>query len=201
MVSTKEAGKEAGRTNPSRDPRRPCYAAMMLRIFVCPVLFAVLLSSCASGDYPSLARRDAERVSGSAAPVSAVPDPAPVITPSTTGLSGRLAALVGQAQEAHRQFIAGRSRAESSVSRASGAAVASESWSLANVALADLESSRSNAMIALAELDAVFTADRIAHFDTPSSDAEAIAAARDQVSGWVEEEDRILAALRGRIRS
>ena len=49
-------------------------------------------------------------------------------------------------------------------------------------------------MIALADLDQLYAAARI-----EGSDATAIAAARDQVTGWIGEEDRVLASLRGRL--
>lgn len=163
-------------------------------------LAVLALSACASGQYPSLARRGAERVAGTAPAVSPAPSPTPEAVLPTAGLSARLAGLVAQAREAHRRFTANRAGAEGTIGRAGGAAMGSESWSLASVALAGLEASRSNAMVALAELDSLYVADRVAHYDSPSGDVEAIAAARDQVSGWVAEQDRVLSALRGRIR-
>ena len=74
--------------------------------------------------------------------------------------------------------------------------MASEGWSVATVAVADLESARSDAMIALAEIDALYAAARI-----NGEDAALIALARDHVTGLVDSEDKVLADLRGRIAS
>lgn len=49
-------------------------------------------------------------------------------------------------------------------------------------------------MIALADLDQLYAAARI-----EGSDASAIAEARDRVIGWIGDEDRVLAVLRGRL--
>lgn len=160
---------------------------------------ALALPACASpGTYPSLARRDAERVSGSALP-DAPEAPAPMPVPPTAGLPDRLDALVGQARDAHRRFMGARPGTDSLVARAAGSAIAGESWSAATVALAGLEASRSQAMIALAELDSLLAADAVAHFDSASGDAQAIASARDQVIALIGEQDAVLAALRARL--
>jgi len=159
-----------------------------------------LLGACASpGTYPSLAKREAERASGAARPVQPDSPPAPVPAAPAQGLSERLAALVGQARAAHAHFVAARSGASALVARAAGSAVASENWSVAAVALADLEASRSDAMIALAELDSLHVADAVAHFASDSGDEPAITAARETVMALISEEDTVLAALRGRL--
>ena len=156
---------------------------------------ALALSACASDTthYPSLAKREAERIANSApsAPSSVAPAPLPAAPAAPlAGLDG----LVAQAQDAHRRFAARRTRAEQLVAAAAGAPLASESWSVASIALADLESARSDAMVALAELDGAYAAARVA-----GSDVAAITAARDDVTALVSEEDRVLAALRRRI--
>jgi len=168
-----------------------------------PVLsagLALALPACtASGDYPSLARRDAERVSGIAEPVAPQPPPPSSAAPPSAQLEARLEGLVGQARAAHARFSGSRQRTERLIAAAGGAPIASESWSVASVALADLESARSNAMVALAELDQLYAAERIEHFESESSVAKAIARARDEVSAMVAEEDAVLARLRGRL--
>jgi hypothetical protein len=167
-----------------------------------PFLFLVAcvpaLSACASDtvNYPSLARRDIERITVSPEAVPANQVPPAVAAPPSPELTARLTRLVAQAREAHGRFAAHRVRTEQMVGAASGAAVASESWSLAAVALAGLESARSDAMIALADLDQLYAATRI-----DGDDGTAIAAARDQVIALVGEEDRVLAALSGRFSS
>lgn len=163
-----------------------------------PVLIALMLSGCAADRniYPSLARRDAERITGTAEVVPAEPAPPTPPSPPSPDLTSRLAALSAQANSAHQRFIARESDARRLSATAQGSAVASEPWSVAAVALADLESARSDAMIALADLDALYTAERITGGETG-----AIAAARDEVTALVGTEDRILAELYGRLSS
>jgi hypothetical protein len=160
---------------------------------IAPVVLAAFLSACAAdqGSYPSLARRDAERIVGTM-PVAA-PAPESVALPATPApeLARRLSQLIDQARTAHGRFTAREPRARTLSGAARGAAMGSESWASAAIALADLESARSDAMIALADLDALYAAARV-----ESSAADAIAAARDQVTALVGEEDAVLAELR-----
>ncbi|MDP3675895.1 MAG: hypothetical protein Q8R44_12505 [Novosphingobium sp.] len=157
------------------------------------------LAACAStgdGGYPSLAIRPGERVSGTADPV---PAPAPPRATAATG--SRIAQLRAQALVAHTRFGERRASAANLSAAAQGAAVASEAWSVAQVALASLEAARSEAMIALADLDSLFVdAKNDAVATGGSGDVDAIGAARNEVIGWIGEEDATLAALRGRLR-
>jgi hypothetical protein len=159
------------------------------------IALAILLTGCAAdtSNYPSLARRPAERVTGSAEPAQAEPAPAPPALPSPE-LTARLAQLTAEAESAHRDFLARRDRAGQLVAAARGAAVASESWSIASIALAELEAARSRAMIALADLDSLYAAERVA-----GGPAAAVGAAREQVIALVSQEDAVLAELRGRL--
>jgi hypothetical protein len=69
------------------------------------------------------------------------------------------------------------------------------------VALSDLESARSDAMLALAELDELYASEVIAASQTgDQTKTSAIAGARDQVTALIGEEDGVLAQLRGRMR-
>lgn len=158
--------------------------------FVSATLAMLALSACGdSSGYPSLARRDVEKQA------EAPPPPPPTATvPDSPDLAPRLARLVEQARTAHEKFVSARPRAEQLAAAASGSAMASESWSVASVALAELESSRSEAMVALADLDELYAARRV-----EGRDGASIAAAREQVMAWIGEEDRVLAALRGRL--
>lgn len=157
-------------------------------------LAAMLVSGCAADttNYPSLARRPAERVVGTSEVVPA--QPAPVPAPPSAELTARLAQLTAEAQMAHSTFLSKRDGAARLVRAAHGAAVASESWSVAAVALAELEAARSRAMIALADLDALYAAERIV-----GGPAAAIGEARDRVISLVGQEDEVLADLRGRL--
>ena len=161
-------------------------------IFVASSL-ALALAACASDttNYPSLARRPVEKVS-----TSETPAPAPTAAPSPASPqeTARLAGMVEQARAAHRRFMAKQQRAVQTVAVGSGAARGSESWAVASIALAELESERSAAMVALADLDQIFATARI-----EGSDTSAISAARDEVSDWIGDEDSVLADLRGRL--
>lgn len=176
-------------------PRQSCYGTQMSRLPLNIALCAasLILGGCAAdtANYPSLARRAAERIGDTPAATQAAEVPPPAPSPE---MLAQLADLVTQARSAHRQFLAHRPQAERLTAAASRAAIASESWAVASVALADLESSRSNAMIALARLDEIYAAARV-----DGGNVGAIAEARGQVITLVGEEDRVLANLRGRI--
>ena len=170
-----------------------------------PITAASLLTACAAAnDYPSLARRPAEtgaaeRPSGSAEPVAPAPLPAPPAPPSEE-LTPRLNQLTGQARAAHQRFTAKRGAAERTVGSAGRAATGSENWSVATVALSDLESSRSDGMIALAELDQLYNDQAIAASQSGDTTVvDAIADQRDLVIALIGEEDEVLARLRGRL--
>ena len=108
--------------------------------------------------------------------------------------------LRAHALAAHRAFQDKRSRAASLAAAAQGSAVASEAWSVAQVALAELEAARSQAMIALADLDALYVAEAAAAVPTGGSgDLAAVGTTREEVMGWIAEEDSALASLRGRL--
>ena len=173
----------------------------MIRAVPC-VIAALLLSACAGHvDYPSLARRDAERITGEAPPVGAVPPPPVPLPPADGAITARLDQLVGQARDSHKRFGSKRQPTEQLVGRASGSAMGSESWAVASIALAELESVHSEAMMVMSALDEIHTEDVVAHYNTPSGDAPGIAAARDQVQAWIGEEDRVLDSMRGRLAS
>ena len=186
---------------------------------------AVVLSGCASADdYPSLARRPAEgsvspdpaicpaskdilaladdtpgsgRVGGSAQPAPTLSIP-PAPTAPSRDLTTRLAQLVEQARAAHVRFGDRRGAAERAVAAGSGAAQGSEAWATASVALSGLETARSDALVALGELDQRF-AELTTAENANTYDIEAVSAARDQVESIVMEEDAVLAGLRRRL--
>ncbi|MBX7501788.1 hypothetical protein K3181_10085 [Qipengyuania sp. YG27] len=160
---------------------------------------AILLAGCATtadDRYPSLATRDVERAEGTFEPVETEElDVPPVEVNQGTNLAERLDALVAQAREAHAGFLDAVPTAESRVKAAAGSSVGSDGWAAAQVALADLDSARSNAAIALGDLDILFTAATV-----QADDATAIVAARDSVIALVAEEDAVLERLRAQVR-
>jgi len=132
-----------------------------------------------------------------AAPAAATPVAPAAVAPQLplpADLAGQLAALAARARAAHDDFSGKRARTASLVSAASGAAPASEAWSVASVAFAELSSARGQTATALADLDQIYTAQRI-----DGGDGQAIAAVRDQVTAWVADEDAVLAGLAGRL--
>lgn len=177
----------------------------MTRALLVLVPALMTLTACAeAGDYPSLARRPAERVSGIADPVApesgaSAPLSALLPAPDTTVVA-RLDRLVSDAGAAHQRFLAEQARTRRLVAAASGGAVASESWSVATVALAALDSARGGAMIAMGDLDAMLVADRIANVGEQGAESAAIQNAHDRVSALISEEDSALAALRSQLR-
>lgn len=172
----------------------------MIRAVLPLAAACLILSACATDvDYPSLARRDAERITGTLPPVDAEPEPPAPLPPPDAVISAQLSQLVEKARTAHGRFGEKRGRAERLVGQAAGSAMGSESWAVASIAVAELESALSDAMIAMAAIDEIHAADALAHYNTPSGDAPVIAAARDQVMDWIEEQDRTLDALSGRL--
>ena len=157
-----------------------------------PMAIALILTGCGAdtANYPSLARRPAERISGSSPAVPVGPAPIASPAPPSPELAARLEQLLGNVRSADVLFKARETKARLLATAAAGAPVASDSWSLATLALADLESARSNAMIALADLDALYAATRIS-----GGDEAAIAATRDQAIAIIQQEDRILVDL------
>ena len=150
-------------------------------------LFCAATAACASapGDYPSLAIRDAERVSGTLQPAEPfVPEPAsPVVLASAQ-------ALVEQAAAAHESFRGKLGGARSAVQAARGASFGSEPWAVASVAVAGLETERSRAMIALADLDRLAVAAA-----TDGGATGELAAAQARVDSMVAEETAAIDAL------
>src|SRR5690606_14251448 len=102
-------------------------------------------AACASGpgEYPSLAIRDAERVSRTLQPAQHyVPEPTP------PAVLADAAGLVTQARTAHDSYRSKLGGVRSRVSAARGAGFGSEPWAVASVAITELETERSRAMIA-----------------------------------------------------
>lgn len=153
----------------------------------------MLTAACAtSGTYPSLAQREAERVAGAFEPDTAEPAPPQPVAPSAD-LAVRLATLQKQASDLDARFRA----ATPAVERLAAAAGSSgsDSWAAAQVALADLDSLRSQAAVVLADLDLLW-ADATLEQGSPR---EAIGAAREAVQAMIRSEDEVLARLRGRV--
>lgn len=181
---------------------------LMLSLLVFP-----LIGGCSSGGgFPSLAPRAAEkspwvvtdadtaraadqgRITGSRSAAPSAPDTVVSQAPVSAELATRLKQLENSARAAHERFVGKRPVARQLVAAARGTAIASEAWSIATVAVADLESARSDAMVSLGELDRMYVAQRI-----DGGNGTEIAAVRDQVTAWVTDEDAVLADLGNRL--
>ncbi len=189
---------------------RACYGAIMQRLTTHRPLRAIPLvlligASFATGacakrsDFPSLARRPAERVYGSAQPVAAATPDADASIPADAGIVARIVALTDQAQKADAKFEARRASAERAVTAARGAAVGSDAWSAAQIALADLDSARSEGMVAMADLDRMLVVAAQAAIDGPRGDLDAITPAHAQVDALMRKELATIDSLRARI--
>ncbi len=160
-----------------------------------PVMLATV-AGCASttADYPSLATREAERIEGTALPADAESD-APPPAPLSPDIEARIARLVADARDAHRNFVARRPAAARTIANARGASRAGEAWISAQVALSGLDASRSGATVALADLDLLHAAEIEAQSDSQTPTAIALAAAREQVAGLVDQQNETIAQL------
>lgn len=156
------------------------------------LILALLLGACAStpGEYPSLARRPIERVTGTLTPPPPPPAPAPVDPADINQLDS----LLERVRAADVKFQAREGRVRQVIGTAASAAKASEAWSVAMVALAELDAARSEGMVALADIDAIYAAARIE--GAPASEAKA---ARDAANALVTAQDKTIAALQERL--
>lgn len=159
---------------------------------------ALATSACADrSQFPSLSRRPAEDAYAGAR--SATPAPAPIPAAMTDGLARKIAALLKSAEEAHATFESRRPAATRTASAAAGSTRGSESWSVASVALAGLESARSLAAMPLADLDRLEAEASNRAVDGSDTDLRAVREARQKVDALVEAETAVIDSLRNRI--
>lgn len=170
-----------------------------MRVSASFLLLALLTGCAATSDrYPSLAIRDVERAQGHFTPVPGpvqMPEIPAVPVPVDGDLATQLTQIDRRAEQSHQAFLAGVPSASRLASRASGAKIGSDAWASAQIALAGLDSARSDTAIALADLDTVQIARTIA-----SEDAGAVDQIRDKILTLISQEDAKLAQLRGLMR-
>lgn len=155
-------------------------------------LASALLAACAgsSDKYPSLAIRDAERVTGQFTP--SVPDEEPV---PPVASSQQLTEIIAAAAAAQRSFLDSLPDAQRLVEAASGAGIESDIRSRALVALADLTSIRGETVLALAKLDS-YEAEAATGF-APVQDIEQ---AQNEIALLVNEQEAIIDSLGATLR-
>lgn len=175
---------------------QPAKAITMQRRYALTAVIApaLILASCASAskNYPSLAIRDAERVTG--AFVITPPPGTSAPAPLNTAMAGQIDGVVARAQSNHRVFMETEPAARRIILSGADAAVTSNAWAKSQIALGDLDSLRSVTAVALGDLDLMY-ADATLAFE----ERDKIVAARQQVIDIVREQDRILAQLRGKV--
>lgn len=158
------------------------------------VCASLVLTACATdeGSYPSLAKRPQERITATWPPPPPPPPPAPA--PLGQPVLDRVDLLVAEARSADAGFKGKEARARSLVAAAAGAPLGSEAWSVASVAVAELEVARAKTLLPLSELDRLYADAR-----NEGRDTGPIETARATVLGTVAAQDSILAGLRGRL--
>jgi transcriptional antiterminator Rof (Rho-off) len=168
----------------------------MKRIAILSAISASLWA-CASGggDYPSLAIRDGERMTGSAAtPEAAAPAERVALSKDTVTRVAQLAEL-GRAN--HAEFSQIESRAERLVTAARGSAITTKANASAQIALAELQSAHEATLSVLAELDVL-----LANATLAGTQLTAIESARTDAAALAEQEraaiDRLAAILPSR---
>ena len=155
------------------------------------------LGACASASdaYPDLAIRDVERAAGTLQPAEPAPYVPPAPPATVLDRLDRLDQLAAEAANAHRAFLAEAPQARSAVAAARGADAGADSWSRAQVAVAGLESSRSQAMIVLADLDRIYVDAAI-----EGTGLAHIAATRDLVGAQVDEQNAAIEDMQRNLR-
>jgi hypothetical protein len=154
-----------------------------------PLVLIALAPACAAPpvDYPSLAIRDVERVTGSAMPVASAPYVPP---PTPTGVIDQVAQLQASASAADAAFRAEEARSRGTLTGLRGAEQGTDRWAAGLAALADLEGLRGTTMVVLADLDRLFVDAAVEGGDTAQ-----IGAARDAVAALVDGQNAALAGF------
>lgn len=187
---------------------QPKQAMPPARRFAAITRFAVVLggvltlTACSEGKYPSLTDRAMMQPTPAAPLPSAIPPEA--VSPA---LTDQLANLLKQANAAHDAFLAHRAAVAQLVDAAHEAPVPSDAWTAANEALAELESDRTDTIVALTRLQSLYVDDRVAHAvedgNTGTTGSRpvgaAISAAREQVAALASNEDEVLTDLKTRL--
>ncbi|MGB3753586.1 MAG: hypothetical protein WA954_06780 [Parerythrobacter sp.] len=163
------------------------------------LLPAVLMLSCLSGcaasttDYPSLALRDFERSGAQFDAVAGLPDLVPAALPADTAAA--IDALDARMAQASAAFASEVPAARRAVRSGAGSAITSDRRSAALVALASLDSQRSQAAVVLADLDLIYVDTTLAF-----EQRNRVAQVREKALQRVREQDAVLAELRGALR-
>jgi hypothetical protein len=158
-----------------------------------PLIAAALLTGCATGDmadYPSLAQRPIERQAN----VPPAPVTASVPEPVSATLAEAIRALASDADRGETAFQSALGEARSAGAAGRGAAVGSEAWAQAQLALSRAEAARAPTTLALAELDRLLV---VQGDEGNVAGLDAIATEQARVAALVAAQERVLAGLSG----
>ncbi len=180
--------------------------AYRIALILLPLLCATACARVVDGEVPSLAKRAYELTPEQIAALANAPlelqdgdsgeraGPAPVLPPAT---AERMNTALGQHQSGSAAFARELPAARSAIAAGRGAAVGSENWVVAQMALTRLDSARAPSVAALGALDAL-------HAETVSAlginNARRIDEARAQVARDVVEQNRVVAELGAQLR-
>jgi len=116
-------------------------------------------------------------------------------SPAQSGeVLGNLAKYRTDAAASHQRVLEAAEAARAPLTAARGKEMGGDEWSIASIALADVEARRSETMIALAEIDLLYVAAQ-----TEGSELGEIVGVLSQVNAMVLEEDRLIAGLRAQL--
>lgn len=166
-----------------------------MRICASLLAFPILLLACAGpeGEAPSLAPRPIEGILDQ--PVHAIE---PVESVDNAALAAEIETLVGRAEAGHHTFSARYPATRDAVTAASGAALESESWIAAQLALSALDSARSSTVEALGMLDGILAEQALAG---APSETQRLLAARERVSALYEDQNALYDPLNRMLRT
>lgn len=157
---------------------------------------ALFLSGCAGTltGYPSLAKRAVENAPMGEAPAA----PAPV--EADPALQAQVDRLARQAQAGSAAFDKAWPAADRAARAAAGAAVSSERWVSAQLAISELEAARNDSVSALASLDTLYVERSNAVAEGKArGGAEQIDAARKTALAVVDSQNDRIDAIKGRL--
>lgn len=169
---------------------------MKRSLFLAATATVFLTSACATssmGDGPSLAKRPYEGRFDGPLEAKLVTPPGPL----PADLTGRLARWQADAAKGEADFAGERGEAERLVRAASGAAVGSEAWVVAQQALSRLIAQRAPSTQALADIDRLYM-DR-SHQEDFDGMPE-IYALRERLAQMVDGQDRLIDSLNGSLK-
>lgn len=170
--------------------------AMAMRSIL-SVGFMVLATGCAptTGASPSLAPRAIEQRSDAVADSGALPP-----GPAAAALISEIGRLLDQARQGQAAFDALKVGAEAEVSKAAGAAPASEAWIVAEQAISVLDAARVPTAASLAALDRINIDQRELASRVPGTGGVAeLAAALEEVEGLYQRQVATLLSFQGRL--